>query len=292
MTITQHPPVQHFILHISDTHFVGDDELMFGRVDPDANVRRLFEEFARTKARPEAIVITGDLADTGRADAYRRLRAIIEPAAEAIGAEVVWVIGNHDRRTAFREELLDSDAGEQSIDLVHDINGLRIISLDTTVPGRHHGQITEEQYAWLAEVLSTPAPHGTIIAMHHPPVPTFLQPFADIELRDQRRFEEAVRGSDVRGILAGHVHYSTFSEIAGISVSVAAATCYSADIMVEPGTAKGMDGAQSFNLVHIYEDKMLHSVVPIGDFATLWSRDRDTIDALRRRGIELDEAGA
>ena len=292
MNITQHAAVEHLILHISDTHFVGDNELLHGRVDSDANLRSLFEDFARTQARPEAIVITGDLADTGREDAYRRLRNIVEPAAAAIGAEVVWVIGNHDRRTPFRQLLLDSDAGEQTIDMVHDINGLRIVSLDTTVPGRHHGEITDEQYAWLTDVLSQPAPHGTLIAMHHPPVPTFLQTFADIELRNQSRFAEIIKGTDVRGILAGHLHYNTFSDIAGVPVSVASATCYSADIMVSPGAARGQDGAQSFNLVHIYGDRLLHSVVPIGDFATLWERDKQQLDALRQRYAELDSAEA
>lgn len=290
MIITQHPPIEHFLLHISDTHFVGDNELLNGTVDSDANLRLLFEEFARTQARPEAIVITGDLADTGREDAYRRIRAIVEPAAAAIGAEVIWVIGNHDRRTPFRAELLDSDSGEQTVDLVHEINGLRIISLDTTVPGRHHGEITEAQYEWLADVLRTPAPHGTIIAMHHPPVPAFLQTFADIELRGQARFAEVVQGTDVRGILAGHQHYSTFSEIAGIPVSVASATCYSADLMVAPGSARGQDGAQSFNLVHLYEDKIMHSIIPIGNFATLWERSKDQLDTLRDRYAELDRA--
>ena len=292
MTITQHPPVEHFIMHLSDTHFVGDNELLYGQVDSDANVRKVFEEFARTNARPEAIVITGDIADTGREDAYKRIRGIIEPAAEQIGAKVIWVIGNHDRRTPFRQHLLDSDEGERTVDMVHDVNGLRVIALDTTVPGRHHGEITDEQYAWLANELKTPAPHGTIIAMHHPPVPTFLQPFADIELREQSKFAQIVKGTDVRGILAGHVHYNTFSEISGIPVSVASATCYTADIMVNPGSARGQDGAQSFNLVHVYGDKLLHTVVPIGDFSTLWERDKNQIDALREKWNTMDEEAA
>jgi len=290
MTTSQHPPVEHFILHISDTHFVGGTGLLHGAVDSDANLKRLFRDFAETQARPEAIVFTGDLADTGDADAYRRLRALVEPAAEAIGAQVIWVMGNHDTRTPFRKELLDSDAGEQSVDLVHDVNGLRVIALDSTVPGQHHGEISDEQYAWLAEVLSTPAPHGSVIALHHPPVPSLLEPIEFVELRDQARFAEAIRGTDVRAVLGGHLHFNTFSEIGGVPVSVASATCYTQDLNVEQGGMRGQDGAQGFNLVHLYEDRVMHTVVPIGEFSTVY---RVTSEQLRSwTSLSLEEVSA
>ncbi|QZY50580.1 metallophosphoesterase [Leucobacter tenebrionis] len=290
MTASQHPPVEHFILHISDTHFVGGADLLHGKVDSDANLKRLFRDFAETKARPEAIVFTGDLADTGDADAYRRLRALVEPAAEAIGAQVIWVMGNHDTRTPFRKHLLDSDEGEKSVDMVYDVNGLRVIALDSTVPGSHHGEISEEQYAWLAEVLSTPAPHGSVIALHHPPVPSLLEPIEVVELRDQARFAEALRGTDVRAVLGGHLHFNTFSDIGGVPVSVASATCYTQDLNVESGGMRGQDGAQGFNLVHFYDDRVMHTVVPIGEFSTVY---RITAEQLRSwTALSLEEVGA
>jgi len=280
MTATQHPPVEHFILHISDTHFVGGADRLHGSIDSDANLARLFEDFSRSKARPEAIAFTGDLADTGDTDAYERLRAIVEPAAAQIGAQVIWVMGNHDTRTPFRKVLLDSDAGEKSVDTVTDVNGLRVIALDSTVPGHHHGEISDEQYAWLADVLATPAPHGSVIALHHPPVPSLIEPNAFVELREQARFAEAIRGTDVRAVLGGHLHFNTFSEIGGVPVSVASATCYTQDLNVEPGGMRGQDGAQGFNLVHVYGDRVMHTVVPIGEFSTVYEVSADQMQAL------------
>lgn len=286
MTESQHPPVEHFILHISDTHFVGGTGLLHGKVDSDANLKKLFRDFAESKARPEAIVFTGDLADTGDADAYDRLRALVEPAAAEIGAEVIWVMGNHDTRTPFRKHLLDSDAGEQSVDMVYDVNGLRVIALDSTVPGLHYGEITDEQYAWLADVLATPAPHGSVIALHHPPVPSMLEPIEFVELRDQARFGEAIRGTDVRAVLGGHLHFNTFSEIGGVPVSVASATCYTQDMNVESGGMRGQDGAQGFNLVHFYEDRVMHTVVPIGEFSTVYRMTADQLRSLTSLTLE------
>ena len=209
MTIEpQHAAPEHFILHISDTHFVADNDLLHGSVDSDENLRQLFRDFVKAQVKPEAMVFTGDLADTGRPDAYVRLRNIVEPVAEELGAKIIWVMGNHDERAAFRSGRLDSDAGQESVDMVHDVNGLRIIALDSTVPGLHHGEISDDQLEWLSEVLATPAPHGTLIALHHPPVPSPLEIMAMVELRGQSRFEKVIQGTDVRGILAGHLHYS------------------------------------------------------------------------------------
>lgn len=291
----QFPAPDHFILRLSDTHFVGDGELLHERIDSDKNLAELFEGFARSNTRPEAIVFTGDLADTGRDDAYARLRALVEPAAEALGAQVIWVMGNHDERVAFRRGLLDHDADDsEPVDRVFDINGLRIIALDSTVPGHHHGEISEEQLAWLADVLSTPAPDGTLIALHHPPVPSPLGLLALVELKDQDRLADVIRGTDVRGILGGHLHYSTNSTFAGVPVSVASATCYTQDLTVAYPGARGQDGAQSYNLVHVYGDRVLHSVVPIGQFPTVYEMTPEMLEGFMKMSAEerLEAANA
>ena len=67
----------------------------------------------------------------------------------------------------------------------------------------------------------------------------------------------------MRGILAGHLHYSTSGTFAGVPVNVAAATCYTMNL-ARPGDAvNGMDAGQSFHLVHVYDDTITHSVVPV-----------------------------
>ncbi|WP_458794083.1 metallophosphoesterase family protein, partial [Nocardia farcinica] len=97
-------------------------------------------------------------------------------------------------RVAFRRGLLDEEADQsEPVDRVYDVNGLRIIALDSTVPGQHHGEISDEQLAWLRRELEVPAPDGTLIALHHPPVPSPIGLIALIELRDQERLAEAER---------------------------------------------------------------------------------------------------
>ncbi|MER7796895.1 phosphodiesterase [Microbacterium sp. NPDC096154] len=258
--IAEYARPSHTLVHLSDTHLRAHGGV-FG-IDAADNVERVLSDLAGAGGHPDALVFTGDLADLGEQDAYGRLRDIVEPAAERLGARVIWVMGNHDSRGVFRRELLDDD-GDGPVDAVHDIDGLRVIVLDTTVPGEHHGEISDAQLDWLALELAVAAPHGTILAMHHPPVPCVLDLATLVELRDQKRLAPVLRDSDVRAILAGHVHFSTSATFAGIPVSVASATCYTQDPGVLDGGMRPRDAAQSYNLVHVYDETVVHSVVPL-----------------------------
>jgi len=261
-TFGQHPDPTHVIAHLSDTHLLGDS-LQYGVIHTTARLEEALERLAGVRPAPQAIVLTGDLADLGEPEAYARLRKVVEPVAANLGAELVWVIGNHDDRGAFSEALLGV-RDEEPLDRVHDIAGLRIIALDTSVPGWHHGELRTSQLEWLGAELATPAPHGTILAMHHPPVPMPMDRIAElIELRDQPALAEVVAGTDVRAILAGHYHYSTFATFAGVPVSVASASCYTVGLARPDRLVAAVDADQAFTMTHVYPDTVVHTVVPI-----------------------------
>lgn len=264
----RHQPASHTIIHVSDPHFLAGGALLGGRYEVERTFARTLEAIRSVDPAPAAIVMTGDLADLGEEDAYRRLRDAVEPVAAELGAPIVWVAGNHDERPALRSTLLGADATEEPVTGVWDLGGLRLIALDSSVPGWHHGEIDDEQLAWLDDLLRTPAPHGTLLAMHHPPLPSHLPLFDILELRRQDDLAEVVRGTDVRGILAGHLHYSSTGLFAGIPVSVASATCYTMNVARRAPDVNGMDAAQAFNLVHVHPDTITHTVVPVTDAPT------------------------
>ncbi|MGC4154306.1 MAG: phosphodiesterase [Propionicimonas sp.] len=268
VALGQYPPPDQVIVHLSDTHFVAGGAPLMGAVDSDGRLAEALRGLSASGLRPSAIVVTGDIADTGAADAYLRVRTMLEPVAEELGAQLIWVMGNHDDRAAFRAGLLDVEPSGAEVDAVHDLDGLRLIVLDSTVPGHHWGLVTPAQLEWLAEVLATPAPRGSILAMHHPPLPIPVVLAQLIELREQSTLEAVLAGSDIRAIIAGHLHYSTWSTFAGIPVSAAAATCYTTDLLAPTPGLRGQDGGQAFNLIHVYPGQVVHSIVPIGDYPT------------------------
>lgn len=272
----RHEPASHVIIHVSDPHFLANGVRLGGRYDVEANFARTLEAIRAVHPHPAAIVITGDLTDLGEPDAYRRLRLAAEPVAQELGTIIVWVAGNHDERPALRAGLLDLPPTQEPVTGVWDLDGLRLIALDTSVPGWHHGDLDAGQLSWLAEVLSEPAPHGSLLAMHHPPLPSHLPLFDILELRHQDELAAVIRDTDVRGILAGHLHYSSHGTFAGVPVSVSSATCYTMNVARPAADVNGMDAAQAFQIVHVRPDTITHTVVPVTDaptgdhFSTAW----------------------
>lgn len=259
----QYPPAARVIVHLSDTHLLAQGRPLGGRYDTVRGVREALAAVERTGIHPDAIVFTGDLTDLGEPEAYAALRAEVEPWAARLEAPIIWVAGNHDERPALRQGLLGGEATDQPITGVWDLAGLRVIAVDSSVPGWHHGDLDAGQLQWLREVLSEPAPLGTILALHHPPLPSHIPFFDILELRHQEELAEILRGSDVRAILAGHLHYSTSGTFAGIPVSVASATCYTMNLQRPAAEVNGMDAGHSFHLVHVYEQTITHAVVPV-----------------------------
>ncbi len=264
MQFGQYPAPRHAIAHVSDPHLLAD-RLQYGVIDTEAGLVRSLDRLARLDPPPRAIVFTGDLADRAEPAVYARLRELVEPAAARMGADVVWVMGNHDERAPFARGLFGEEADRETTqDRVHDVDGLRIIALDTSVPGYHHGEVTDDQLAWLRDVLAAPARHGTVLALHHPPIPVPTVPAAQIiELVDQDRLAEVLAGSDVRAIIGGHFHFSSYSTFAGIPVSVAAATCYTMDPAPLDRFVSGVDGHQAVTMMHLYDDRVVHTIVPL-----------------------------
>lgn len=289
MQLGQYPAPRHAVAHLSDPHLLAGGMRQYGVVDTEAGLARALERLRNLDPAPQALVFTGDLADKGEPAAYARLRELVEPAAAEVGAIVVWVMGNHDERAPYSRELYGTES-EAPQDRVHDVDGLRIVALDTSVPGYHHGELTDDQLAWLADVLATPAPHGTLLAMHHPPIATPTMPAAAvIELFDQHRLAEAITGTDVRGILGGHFHYSSYSTFAGVPVSVASATCYTADPAPADRLLSGVDGHYAFTMMHLYDDpdglagrSLVHTVVPVAQATEVSGQPLTVIEELRK----------
>lgn len=279
-TLGQHPAPSHVIAHISDPHLLADGVLQFGAVDTVEHLRRALTRLTQIENPPHALVFTGDLADIGDPAAYALLKEVVEPVAHSLGAEVIWCMGNHDEREPYSLGLFGEESSAPQ-DRVYDLAGLRIIALDSTVPGWHHGALTAEQREWLRDLLETPAPHGTILAMHHPPIPVPMVPEAElIALHDQREFADIVRGTDVRAVLGGHFHYTSFSTFAGALVSVASATCYTLDPAPDRRISSSVDGAQSFTMLHVYDDQIVHTVVPAEGFPEVFGFPAETRELL------------
>lgn len=282
------PAPTHVLAHLSDTHILAGGVRLHG-VDTLAMLDRAMGTLEESGIRPNLIVHTGDIADLGDLEAYRLARDSVLPVARRLGSAVVWVAGNHDQRSSFRTALwgdVAADAAadgqgdaERPLDAVTTIDGLRVISLDSSVPGAIHGELDDSQLAWLARELAVPAPHGTVLALHHPPIPTQSVLLQAYQLREPERLARVVAGSDVRAILSGHLHYSSTGLLAGVPVFVAPATSYGVSLTAAGRDFVGVDAAQGMALLYVYSGSVISSVVPVGKHRVAVRLPEDAFDS-------------
>ncbi|MFC9895363.1 metallophosphoesterase family protein [Nocardia sp. NPDC127579] len=233
------------VVQLTDTHVRVAGELLYDTVDTHANLTHILDRL-RGSGPIDALVLSGDLTDNGSAAGYRRLKTAVEPVAAELGAAVLYVMGNHDERIAFGVELLGyapgSVSAEQPHDQVVEVEGLRIIALDSTAPGRHVGLLDDAQLVWLREQLRRPAPRGTLLVLHHPPLPSALAAAELLNLDQPVRLAAAVANTDVRLILCGHNHMTAAGLLGGVPVWVGPAAAYRFDAMPLTGRMRAVQG--------------------------------------------------
>jgi 3',5'-cyclic AMP phosphodiesterase CpdA len=261
------PAPSHVIAHLSDPHLIGNGGLLAGRIDTEAQLRNALARVEGAGERVDALVISGDLADSADPAAYELLLTIVRPVVERLACALVLTGGNHDERRPMAQALYGVDSDDPQ-DTVTDVRGLRIIAIDSAVPGYHHGGFSDAQYAWLTKELANPAEHGTILVIHHAPI-TYRSPVMQLlDFDDVERLRDVLAGSDVRAILSGHLHVTSFGTLGAIPVLVAGGVSYVDDVGAPRELLMGVDGPQSWNLVEIHHDQVVGTVVPIEQHET------------------------
>lgn len=260
-------PPSHLIAHLSDTHVISRGRLLGGHIDTVAQLRQCLSRIELSHLPFDALVVSGDLTDQGEPEAYRLFRELVEPVAERLGAQLVLTGGNHDDRRALAQSLYDTDT-EDPQDRVTWVNGLRIVDVDTAVPGYHHGGLSDVQYHWISGELATPAPHGTILVMHHPPIRYRSTVMQLLDFDDPSRLAGILAGTDVRAILSGHLHVTSSGTLAGIPVIVAGGVSYVDDVGAPGDELMAVAGPQSWNIVEVHPDQVVSTVVPVDQHPT------------------------
>lgn len=197
------------IAQISDPHIttIQADE-------SGTNLQRAVAHLMQLPALPDAVLVTGDCANTGSAAEYEHLRTLLSP----LTMPVYVIPGNHDDREAMLQAF--GPQGQQPLtgfmQYVVDLGPLRLIALDTNVPGRNEGALCAERLGWLDARLAESPARPTLIFMHHPPFLTGLRPLDQIGLLDADALGAIIaRAPQVERIVAGHVHASMMRRFHG-----------------------------------------------------------------------------
>lgn len=203
------------ICQLSDLHVCAPGVLAYRRVDTAAYVQRCVAHIARLDPRPDAIVITGDIADRGSATEYEHARTLLAPLTVPIHV----IPGNHDDRTVLREAFPSPDHGTgmpEFLQYTAAIGPIRLIALDTLAPGEGGGMLCERRLDWLTQALDRVRGSPVVILMHHPPFETGIAYMDAVGLKTAYPLEPIVRNHpNVERILCGHLHRTILRRFGG-----------------------------------------------------------------------------
>lgn len=217
---------------LSDLH-LGLSGVAINGLDPAARLSAAVACINRDHADADFVAIAGDLADRGEREAYEQLHRLLS----SVSVPVHITLGNHDDPDAYLSVFGQDQMDPQGrVSRAIDLNGYRVILLDTTTPGTHAGALCEARRDWLAARLDEAADRPAIVIMHRHANRLSL-PVDDIPLADGAGFARLVkRHPDVRMILSGHVHLTTCGVWHGLPVATLAGSHYSVNAHL-PGMA-------------------------------------------------------
>jgi 3',5'-cyclic-AMP phosphodiesterase len=207
------------LAQLSDLH-IGAHE---NGVDPVPRFEAVVEAVRLLPNEVDAVLVSGDLTHDGGQPELRLIRQLLK----RLDASLHVMPGNHDDRALVRETFGLPGAGDEPVNYSADVGELRLVVLDSNVPGQDPGRYDAEQLRWLDSELGMEPDRPTLLAMHHPPLATAVREWDGINLEPGQRealAEVVARHPQLRAIAGGHLHRIAASGLAGCPVIAAPST--------------------------------------------------------------------
>jgi Icc protein len=207
------------LVQLSDPH-VGAD---WGDGDSVARLAAAVESVRALEPTPDAVLLSGDVADHALDDEYEQVRELLAP----LEAPLYALPGNHDDRGALRRHFGVPGADNGPVQYAVDLGPLRLVVLDSTRPGEDRGELDATRLGWLEDALAAAPRAPTVVALHHHPFVTGAPAIDDIGLpTDERQALGNVVEAhpQVRRLVVGHVHRTMSAELGGRPVLAAPST--------------------------------------------------------------------
>ncbi len=169
------------IAQISDMHVKPPGELLYKRIDTTGFLERAVAHVMALDPNPDVVLATGDLVDGGKPEEYALLRRCSRRCrCRSISSPATTM-----RATPCARPFPITPTCPKSGFLQYAIEDLpvRLIALDTLVPGKGHGALCHERLDWLEARLGE-SNRPTVLFMHHPPFDCGIDAFDGMKVNE------------------------------------------------------------------------------------------------------------
>jgi 3',5'-cyclic AMP phosphodiesterase CpdA len=224
------------ICQLTDLHIRPAGVPAYRVVETNMLTERALRTVAALDPLPSAVVITGDLTDFGAPEEYRVLAGLLR---KHLDMPIYVIPGNHDNRDNFRAglgHLPGVTEDENFVQYVVDDLPVRLVMLDTHVPGESYGRLCTKRLEFLDNALAAAPDKPTIVAMHHPPFLCGIGHMDMINLRNADEFAAVIaRHRQVERVICGHHHRPIVTRVAHAITSIAPSVAHQVELDLRPG---------------------------------------------------------
>lgn len=129
-------------------------------------------------------------------------------------------------------------SGGEFIQYAIEEHPLRIVAMDTVVPGQGGGRLCDRRLAWLDATLAARPQAPTVVLLHHPPFRTFIGHMDQLGLENADGLAAVVRRHpQVERLLCGHLHRPIEARFAGTIACTAPSPAHQVVLDLAPDAA-------------------------------------------------------
>lgn len=247
------------LAQLSDPHIGAD----WADGDPVAALAAAVACVRALPLQPDAVLVSGDLADTAADGEYELVLELLAP----LQAPVYVLPGNHDDRRGLHRHFGVPGADGEPVQYSVDLGPMRLVVLDSTRPGEDPGALDAGRLEWLDAELAAAPRAPTIVAMHHPPLITGIPAWDELGLpaADRRALSEVIEHHpQVRRLVGGHVHRMISGDLAGRPVLTVPSTYVQARLSFGSEVIElAADEPAGFALHAVVDGELISHVQPV-----------------------------
>ncbi len=206
------------VLQITDPHLMADPAGALLGVNTRDSLDAVITSVLDNHGQPDLILATGDIAQDATEEAYR----LFGEKLDVFHCESAWIAGNHDDSTLLNRVAAEWKSDRKQIFM----GGWHFVLLDTSVHGKVHGKLSDDELEFLEQALKEHPELPTLVALHHHPVDIEAKWMSPIGLHNRDEFWRIVdQFPQVRSVLWGHIHQEQDIDRQGVRLLATPSTC-------------------------------------------------------------------